>query len=741
MAKQRTEIDLFEEMASGRNREPLAARMRPRTLDEFAGQSHILGPGRLLRRAIEIDQLSSLIFYGPPGTGKTTLARIIAGHTQSHFMSINAVLAGVADIRQAIAEAQARRTSAAQKSILFVDEVHRFNKAQQDALLPHVENGVLVLIGATTENPYFEVNKALVSRSRIFELRSLTEGDLDGILQAALEDDTRGFGNQRVTIDADARAHLTRVCGGDARSLLNALELAVETEAKKGGEIHVTLEIAEESIQKQAVLYDKDGDAHYDIISAFIKSVRGSDPDAALYWMARMLLAGEDPRFLFRRMVILAAEDIGLAAPEALGQVMAAANAFDYVGMPEGRFHLAQACLLLCNAPKSNSTLAFFEALSSVEKERQGEVPNHLKDGNRDKEDFGHGKGYKYPHAFTDHWVAQQYLPDALKGRVFYRPSNQGAEAAVSERVEARREAALAAMLEREWSEERACDGEGEQAWRQRMNRAEQAAWLRDKMFAAAPVERDHLVLDLGAGSGLMTWEALRKARGGGVVSVLFNRDEAETLREMASRLDSLSRPVVGCVEADELEKRDGLTNAVRKFCDGEPSFERIYARHVLGKVSEPKCFFAQIEHLLAEGGTAVLFEFAFSKEQRLSDFCRQLKADIPALDTLAELEDAYFQGSGDARSRISRELIRDSLTDGLLLKELSEPELMVRRKVRGEEIRSWFSDKSRLGSFLMKNASAEQVKQWAESVTKSLAGRNLEWKRPGILTVVRRQE
>ena len=356
---------------------PLAARMRPRTLDEFIGQEHIVGPGRLLRRAIQADQLSSVIFYGPPGTGKTTLARIIANTTRAHFIAINAVLAGVADIRAAIATAQERRGQFGQRTILFVDEVHRFNKAQQDALLPWVENGTVILIGATTENPYFEVNKALVSRSRIFQLKPLTQDDLYAVARQALADPERGYGKLNVTIDDDALAHLVDVANGDARGVLNALELAVETTQPEPlspdatdtqvasrltfdvSRIHITLAVAEESIQRRAVLYDKEGDVHYDTISAFIKSLRGSDPDAALYWMARMIYAGEEPRFIFRRMIIFAGEDVGLADPNALRVVMAAAQAFEYVGMPEGRFHLAEAALYLATAPKSNSAFAF----------------------------------------------------------------------------------------------------------------------------------------------------------------------------------------------------------------------------------------------------------------------------------------------------------------------------------------------------------------------------------------------
>ena len=427
--------DLFESI--GKSHEPLASRMRPRTLDEYIGQDHIVGKGRLLRRAIAADRLTSVIFYGPPGSGKTTLARVIANHTKSAFITLNAVLTGVADIRKAISEAEDQKNLYSRKTILFVDEVHRWNKSQQDALLPWVENGTIILIGATTENPFFEVNKALVSRSRVFQLKPLTQDDLMKTATQALEDTERGYGHWKVEFEEGALEHLVETANGDARSLLNALELAVETtpeiwepESKPpkpawGSTIYISREAAEESIQKKVVLYDRDGDYHYDIISAFIKSLRGRDPDAACYWLARMVKAGEDPHFIFRRMLISACEDTGLADPHAISVVESCSAAFDRVGLPEGRYFLAHAALYLSTAPKSNSSMAFFDALASVEKE-DADVPNHLKDASRDAEGFGHGTGYLYPHAYRDHWVAQQYLPDSLVGRVFYTPSTQG---------------------------------------------------------------------------------------------------------------------------------------------------------------------------------------------------------------------------------------------------------------------------------------------------------------------------
>lgn len=446
-------------------REPLASRMRPRNLDEYIGQDHIVGKGRLLRRAIAADQLTSVIFYGPPGSGKTTLARVIANHTKSNFITLNAVLTGVADIRTSIKQAEDYFNLYSRRTILFVDEVHRWNKSQQDALLPWVENGTIILIGATTENPFFEVNKALVSRSRVFQLKPLAKQDLEKAAHQALTDMERGYGRWKVEFEDGALEHLIDTANGDARSLLNALELAVETTPEKwspnanppvpalGSLIFISKEAAEESIQKKVVLYDRDGDYHYDIISAFIKSLRGRDPDAAMYWLARMVRAGEDPHFIFRRMLISACEDTGLAEPNAVSVVNSCAAAFDRVGMPEGRYFLAHAALYLATAPKSNSSMAFFDALSSVEKE-DAEVPNHLRDASRDAEEFGHGAGYLYPHAYRDHWVAQQYLPDALMGRVFYTPSTQGYEKNIREEVLGRRELQIAALLERHNAEE-----------------------------------------------------------------------------------------------------------------------------------------------------------------------------------------------------------------------------------------------------------------------------------------------
>lgn len=439
--------DLFEHSRREqiRRQAPLAARMRPDSLERFVGQEQIVGEGRLLRRAIEADRLfSSLIFWGPPGTGKTTLAMIIANSTERHFETISAVLAGVADLRRIIKEAKDRLGMYGQRTILFVDEIHRWNKAQQDALLPHVEDGTIVLIGATTENPYFEVIGPLVSRSRIFQFEPLADDDVRTILERAVEDPEHGYGDRNVRISDAALAHLIRVAGGDARDALNALELAVEsTPPDADGVIHVTLEVAEDSIQQRALRYDKTGDQHYDTASAFIKSVRGSDPDAALYWLAKMVAAGEDPRFILRRLHILAAEDIGLADPDGVQVVNACAQAFEWVGMPEGQYHLAMATLYLATAPKSNAVGAYWKALERVKEQGTGPIPLYLRDKGdvfrgalreHYKQTMGEHEGYKYPHAYPDGWVEQRYLPEGIDAH-WFEPRGHGYEQEIIKRL------------------------------------------------------------------------------------------------------------------------------------------------------------------------------------------------------------------------------------------------------------------------------------------------------------------
>ena len=546
--------DLFEQHADTllQGLAPLADRLRPRRLEDFVGQDSILGPGRLLRRAIAADRVGNLILHGPPGVGKTTLARIIAGSTRAHFSSLNAVLAGVKDLRAEVDAARERLQRHGLRSTLFIDEVHRFNSAQQDALLPWVENGTVNLIGATTENPFFEVNKALVSRSRLFRLQPLEPEHLRQLLQRALSDNERGYGNRRVAISDDAANHLVDVAGGDARSLLNALELAVETTPlNDDGVIAIDLAIAEESIQQRAVLYDKQGDAHFDTISAFIKSLRGSDADAALFWLARMVEAGENPRFIFRRMLIAAGEDIGLADPQAIVVVEACAATFERVGLPEGLYPLAQAALYLAGAEKSNSVLGFFDALKAVRERNRQQVPAHLRDANRDGQAFGDGVGYRYPHAYAEHWVAQQYLPNALQGQVFWQPGSLGWEGALRPRLAQRRAAQLAAAAETAADQAEVLSHGPEdpqlQRWLARSAAAEgeRLDQLRQRFWQDTSWRRHERVLILGARSLLWALDALEHTPEGQVVISTDSPDDLQRLQAQLKVLDQLRQPTL----------------------------------------------------------------------------------------------------------------------------------------------------------------------------------------------------
>ena len=427
-------MDLFEYMRENtmKQESPLASRLRPQTLEESVGQQHILGKDKLLYRAIKADKLSSIILYGPPGTGKTTIARVIANRTKAAFTQMNATVAGKKDMEQVVAEAKDRRGMYGQKTILFVDEIHRFNKGQQDYLLPFVEDGTVVLIGATTENPYFEVNSALISRSVIFRLEPLSKADIAALLRRAVDDVEKGMGAYHAEISEDALEFLADMSNGDARTALNAVELGIlTTEPSEDGKIHITLEVAGECIQKRVILYDKNGDNHYDTISAFIKSMRGSDPDAAVYYLARMLYAGEDVAFVARRIMICAAEDVGNADPQALTVAVSAAQAAERLGMPEARIPLAQAAIYVACAPKSNSAyMAVNEALDWVASHKTEPIPSYLQDASyRGAKNFGHGIGYQYAHEYDKHWVKQQYLPDGVEGHTFYRGGDLGYEA------------------------------------------------------------------------------------------------------------------------------------------------------------------------------------------------------------------------------------------------------------------------------------------------------------------------
>ncbi len=727
-------MDLFEHRLQQINvtDSPLAARMRPRTIDEFVGQEAIVGPGRLLRRAIQADQLSSLIFYGPPGTGKTTLAQIIANTTQAHFVAINAVLAGVKEIREAIATAKERRGHYGQRSILFVDEVHRFNKAQQDALLPWVENGTVVLIGATTENPYFEVNKALVSRSRLFQLKPLTADHLRQVAQQALKDEGRGYGDRPVQIAPEALDHWVNIANGDARSLLNALELAVETTPPDPqGVVRIDLEIAEASIQKRAVLYDKEGDAHFDTISAFIKSLRGSDPDAALYWLARMVYAGEDPRFIFRRMLILASEDVGLADPQAVVVVSGCAQAFDRIGLPEGQYPLAQAALYLATAPKSNRVLGYFDALAAVEQEREGEVPNPLKDGNRDKEGFGHGAGYVYPHAYREHWVAQQYLPGDLQGQVFYQPSDQGYEAQIRTQTARRREAQLAALMEgeRPGAPEALSYGPQDSAqerWLQRTlsQAGEYLAQVRDRLFEKTQIQRHHVILDVNAGSGLLTWEALRQIPEGGVYAYVQTEAEAASLTEQAQGLKELRRPIVLAGEVSQI---------VEAFAqDSEVRFDWIVGRNGLGQALNKDVIALQLMALLQPQGQIVLAETIPRRGQRLYDLVQQ--GDPKLLARWVKAEEKIFDPEvGDPRLNWDIDEVLNAFQRAGCSVRFEIEQVSVPIYITPKVLERWFisgADPPSYSDRLRKTLSKKDVEQVQSLVSQHLLRQTANWNR-----------
>lgn len=717
--------------------QPLAARMRPRTIEEFVGQDHILAPGRLLRRAIEADQLASLIFYGPPGTGKTTLAMVIANTTKSHFLTINAVLAGVADIRQAIKQARQRLQDNGQRTILFVDEVHRFNKAQQDALLPHVENGTIILIGATTENPYFAVNRALTSRSRIFQLKSLTDADLHRVATHALQEPERGYGHLRIAADPDAIGHLVAVANGDARGVLNALELAVETTLPNpDGVIVIDMDVAEESIQQRAVLYDKEGDYHYDTISAFIKSLRGSDPDAAMYWLAKMVYAGEDPRFLFRRMLIFASEDVGLADPQAVQVTLACAETFDRIGLPEGRFPLAQAALYLATAPKSNSVFAFFDALRTVESERDGEVPTHLKDASRDAESFGHGAGYLYPHAYRDHWVAQQYLPANLQGKIFYEPGHLGYEQTIHHQVIARREAQLAAMVDMEQSHAHEVltfskPNRDTDRWLQRtVSRVgEQLGAVRDRLLDAVALQRHSRILDCNAGTGLLTWEALRRAPEGGVWALTDDRQAAVALQQQAERLPEIERPMV------MLGDLQHVSELLQQSGEDTLRFDAIVGRNVLTRCAEKTAVLAQLRACLCPTGRLSLAEVVPRQGQRLSALVDMQELGEELATRVRKAEEALYHNPDDPRVNWALPELEAALTQaGFVLQHALRLEAYEdERRLTHEQLERWFAvspgQQSSYGSQLLRVLSTAELERVAVCFRRQLVEQVVPWR------------
>ncbi|MDA3810294.1 MAG: AAA family ATPase [Spirochaetaceae bacterium] len=676
-------MDLFQSK-NNQDREPLASRMRPRTLDEFAGQEHIVGKGRLLRRSIQADQLSSLIFYGPPGTGKTTLARVIAGTTKSNFISLNAVLCGVKDIRIAIDEAKNSFELYDKKTILFVDEVHRWNKAQQDALLPWVENGTFILIGATTENPYFEVNSALVSRSRIFQLKELNDTAMLTIADNALKNRARGYGKWKITYEEGALEHLVKIASGDARTLLNALQLAVETTAEdfpppEDEIIHIDMKTAEESIQQKAVLYDKEGDYHFDTISAFIKSIRGSDPDAVLYWMAKMIRAGEDPKFILRRMIISASEDIGLADPQALTVVTSAAAAYDRIGMPEGAFPMTEAALYLATAPKSNSAMAYFDALKAVIYEENREVPNHLKDPSRDKHSFGHGEGYNYPHAYRDHWVAQAYLPEELKGRFFYKPSKVGYEATIQEDVIRRREAQMAVMIEN-GHDEVLTYSPGDKTRERWVNRvtsgqSQLLQEIRENIFEILRIKRHEKVLIGEEKSGLFLWEAFRKAPEGLVCGLIPDERDFALTEHYSQTLPENERPFI--------YHKDLLG-----YDTGEILFDCIAARDIIR--SERDCFliFEKVHKTLEKNGRFAIAELNRSGGTKLSEFLNK-DADKDLQCQIQQIEEKLYNIKGYNRKE---EIF--SVLNGLPFVNVKIKETLIKEKrtILPDQLNRWLS-------------------------------------------------
>jgi putative ATPase len=729
--------------------------MRPKILDDIIGQDHIVGPGRLLRRAIQADRLSSVIFYGPPGTGKTSLARVIANTTKSSFESLNAVLAGIKDIREAIDRSDERRRLYSKRTILFVDEVHRWNKAQQDALLPWVENGTVILIGATTENPFFEVNRALVSRSRIFQLKPLTAENLREAALRTVADRERGYGNWRVVFEEGALEHLVEVAGGDARSLLNALELAIETSPgswppPEDTEIRISLPAAEESIQRRAVLYDRDGDYHFDTISAFIKSVRGSDPDAALYWLAKMVRAGEDPAFIFRRMIILASEDVGMADPQAITVVIACAEAFERIGFPEGNFPLAHACLYLATAPKSNTAMAFFDALGEVNRE-DAEVPNHLRDASRDAEGFGHGDGYIYPHAYRDHWAAQQYLPRVLRGKTFYLPSRMGYEGKIREEVLKKRELQAAVIMgdnPGEGGEEYlswSASSKGKEGWFKRLESGRSALLLSDRdmiLGQCFPARHDRILIP-AANDGLLLWESLRKVPEGLAAALVDTETAREALLRYASMLEECEQPQIGVSPPGRLpapEEAEALFSS--------PVFDHILAREPWRRGFPPpekagaaplEAFAEGARRLLASGGDLVILQTLPRLGERISRLLEdECGAPGPApgklVKKLKEAEQDFFTNQGGYWTW-DGEILEKAFTAGGLKTTFSVLDQKEERLLTERDLALWFDrDRSTWGAFIAPALGDTDFSRIRELLSARIKQGPLTWKWKSIL-------